>query len=69
MSPHDPTFEELVADIGGRLRPVLPEMPQEEFDTLVHRIARVKAQWRDVPQTPASPAPAIPPRRPRPDRS
>ena len=68
MAHHDPTFEELVADIAGRLRPVLPEMPQEEFDTLVQRIARVKAQWSHTPVTPAASTAAIPPRRQRPDR-
>ena len=68
MSLRDPTFEELVADIAGRLRPVLPEMPQAEFDTLVRRIAGVKAQWARGPVTPAESQPAIPPRRPRPDR-
>lgn len=69
MGHHDPTFEELVADIGGRLRPVLPEMPQEEFDALVHRIARVKARWRHAPDTPAASAPAVASRRSPPDRS
>lgn len=68
MSLHDPTLEELVADIAGRLRPVLPEMPQAEFDTLVRRIAAVKAQWARGPVTPPESRPAIPPRRPRPDR-
>ena len=65
MAHHHPTIEELVADISGRLRPVLPEMPQEEFDILVRRIANVKAQWSHTPQTPPSASPAIPPRRPR----
>ena len=69
MSHHDPTIEELVADIAGRLRPILPEMPQEEFDTLVHRIAGVKAQWARAPLTPADSLPAVPPRRPRPGRA
>ncbi len=67
MAHHHPTFEELVADIAGRLRPVLPEMPQAEFDALVHRIAGVKAQWSHTPVTPPGSTPAIPPRRPRRD--
>ena len=65
MAHHHPTLEELVADIAGRLRPVLPEMPQAEFDALVHRIAGVKAKWSHTPVTPPGSMPAIPPRRPR----
>lgn len=65
MTDHRPTFEELVADISGRLRPVLPEMPQAEFDALVHRIAGVKAQWSHTPVTPPGTTAAIPARRPR----
>jgi hypothetical protein len=69
MSQHEPSFEELMADIGRRLRPVLPEMPAADFDALVHRIATVKAKWSHTPVTPPQSSPAVSPRRRRPDRA
>jgi hypothetical protein len=67
MSQHEPSFEELMTDIGRRLRPVLPDMPAADFDALVRRIATVKAQWSHTPVTPPHASPAVRPRRPRPD--
>jgi hypothetical protein len=38
-------LEQLRREIGERLKPVLGDLPQEEFDQLVERMARVQRKF------------------------
>jgi hypothetical protein len=64
MAHHPRTFEELVAGISARLRPVLADMPCGEFEALVRRMAAVEAKYQ-YPSTPGlralTPTTASPP--------
>jgi hypothetical protein len=41
-----PPRDALVADITRRVRPAVPEMPQDEFDQLVERMADMELRYR-----------------------
>jgi hypothetical protein len=67
MSIPPRTLDELVADISVRVRPVVPDMPQADFDAMVLRMARLELKYaigrsltpRGMPAIPE--ASAIPP--------
>ena len=39
------TLDGLMADIAGRLRPVVSDMPESEFTALVRRMAEVEMKY------------------------
>lgn len=47
------SLDALIRDIAGRLRPVMPAMPQVEFDALVARMAEIEFRYARLdPQRP-----------------
>lgn len=48
LARDDPRLRALIADIGGRLRPVLTALPSSEFDTLVEQMAQRQLRWDAV---------------------
>lgn len=47
--PNDTALPELRQSIAERLRPVCPDIPQEEFERLVEDVARVKTKYDEDP--------------------
>jgi prophage antirepressor-like protein len=41
-------LDTLMQEIAERLRPICAQMPAEEFDELVERIARVQRRWQQA---------------------
>ena len=41
-----PARDALIADIARRVRPAVPEMPQDDFDQLIERMADVELRHR-----------------------
>jgi hypothetical protein len=44
-----PQRDALLVDISRRVRPAVPDMPQDEFDRMVGRMADLELKFRDRP--------------------
>ena len=58
-SRYDLTRGELRASLIDRVRPVCPDLSDDEFEALIERMVEVELRWRDPMRLTRDPAPLL----------